>query len=113
MTKKKTTRKAIMAAYPHVIGAGCGLQNLLRYEQPRAYTAGVYGWNADIYVIDGIAIATGYRSFGDRVSYELIARYESAAKDIHARGLSHEETREQLHALAVDFVRAALEEGDI
>ena len=29
--------------------------------EPDYYTAGVYGWNCDVYVIAGLAICTGYR----------------------------------------------------
>lgn len=52
--KFRTTKKAIMANYGNVIKVDyCDLQNLLKYESPIAYTAGVYGWNADIYDFGG------------------------------------------------------------
>lgn len=109
--KPRVTQKAIKEAYPRVLSVGyCELQNLLRHEQPRAYTAGVYGWNADVYVVDGTAIATGYRSFGTKVPYELVERYESVAKYVRGLHLPYEETKERLHVLAREFVRDALEE---
>lgn len=109
--KLQVTKKAVLKGYSLIIRIGYhGLQNLLWYEERRAYTAGVNGWNADIYEFDGTAIVTGYRPFGDTVSRELIQRYETAAKDVHDGGLTYEEKKEQLHALAVDFVREAVEE---
>ena len=59
--KFRTTKRDIMGAYNKVISVGYrGLQNLLRYESPVAYTAGTYGWNSDIYEISQtVAISTG------------------------------------------------------
>ena len=65
--KAKTTKKAIMNAYRNVIKVGyCDMQYALRWREPNFYTAGVYGWNADVYVIDCYTvIVTGYRPFGN------------------------------------------------
>ena len=46
-----------------------------------AYTAGVYGWNADIYEFDTFAIVTGYRPFGkDILSHEFCKKWEKKAQ---------------------------------
>lgn len=65
--KTKTTKKAIMNAYENVIKVGyCDLQDALKWREPNFYTAGVYGWNSDVYVIDyDTVIVTGYRPFGN------------------------------------------------
>ena len=65
--KTKITKKAIMSAYRNVIKVGyCDLQDALKWREPNFYTAGVYGWNADVYVIDcDTVIVTGYRPFGN------------------------------------------------
>ena len=65
MSKQKTTKKAIMNNYRKVIRLGyCEATYLLRYQEPRFYTAGVNGWNADIYQAEyNTAILTGYRTF--------------------------------------------------
>ena len=83
--KFKTTQKAIKANYNTIICVPyCGLQNLLNYESPVAYTERREGWAADIYDMGGgVAIVTGYAPFGNvRPSYELRARYEKAAEQI-------------------------------
>ena len=56
-----------MTTYPNVIKVGyCDLQDALKWREPNFYTAGVYGWNADVYVIDcDTVIVTGYRPFGN------------------------------------------------
>lgn len=65
--KTKTTKRAIMHAYENVIKVGyCDLQDALKWREPDFYTAGIYGWNSDVYVIDyGTVIVTGYRPFGN------------------------------------------------
>lgn len=65
--KTRITKKAIMSTYPNVIKVGyCDLQYALKWREPNFYTAGVYGWNADVYVIDcDTVIVTGYRPFGN------------------------------------------------
>ena len=65
--KTQTTKKAIVNAYRNVIKVGyCDLQDALKWREPNFYTAGVYGWNADVYVIDcDTVIVTGYRPFGN------------------------------------------------
>lgn len=56
-----------MHAYENVIKVYyCDLQDALKWREPNFYTAGVYGWNSDVYVIDhGTVIVTGYRPFGN------------------------------------------------
>lgn len=73
-----------MANYESIIKVGyCDLQNLLKYESPIAYTAGVYGWNADIYDFGGVAIVTGYRPFGNiRPNWKITDKYEKEAENI-------------------------------
>ena len=65
--KTRITKKAIMSAYRNVIKVGyCHMQDALKWREPNFYTAGVYGWNADVYVIDyETVIVTGYRPFGN------------------------------------------------
>ena len=86
--KYKTTTKAVKEGYRHIISVGyCALQNLLRGEYPVAYTAGVYGWNYDVYEIDGVAICTGYRGmpYSNIIKYrnDLISKYDGLASEIH------------------------------
>lgn len=65
--KTKTTKRTIMHAYENVIKVSYGdLQDALKWREPNFYTAGVYGWNSDVYVIDyGTVIVTGCRPFGN------------------------------------------------
>lgn len=77
--KRKITMKEIRENYSNIIQVGyCELQNLLRGQEPKYYTCGIYGWNADIYEIDNkTVIVTGYRPFGNiKTNYEINNKYD-------------------------------------
>ena len=83
--KTKITKKAIMSAYRNVIKVGyCDMQDALKWREPNFYTAGVYGWNADVYVIDcDTVIVTGYRPFGNvELTREVINTLNKCAESI-------------------------------
>lgn len=83
--KTQTTKKAIMNTYSNVIKVGyCDLQDALKLREPNFYTVGVYGWNADVYVIDSnTVIVTGYRPFGNmELSREVIDTLNKCAESI-------------------------------
>lgn len=97
--KYKTTAKAIKEGYYRIISVGyCDLQSLLSYKSPVSYTSGYYGWNFDVYDIDGVAIATGYRgmpSKNSKVDYKLIKEYEEKSQG---------KTAEEKDALIGEFI---------
>lgn len=108
--KFKTTQKAIKANYNTIICVPyCGLQNLLNYENPVAYTVRREGWAADIYDMGGgVAIVTGYAPFGNiRPSYELQKRYEKQAeiiRDMYRYSTKLNDTRNRLRELQAAFI---------
>lgn len=74
-----------MSAYRNVIKVGyCDMQDALKWREPNFYTAGVYGWNSDVYVIDNdTVIVTGYRPFGNvELPREVIETLNKCAKSI-------------------------------
>jgi hypothetical protein len=114
--KYVTTKKNVIARYgaDNIICVGyADLQNLLRFEDAEAYTSGTYGWNADVYGFDGVAICTGYRPFGNvRPSRDLIERYERLAREELEAPYPRDWklTKNALHGLACEFVRLAMSE---
>ena len=108
--KSKTTQKAIKTNYNTIICVPyCGLQNLLNYESPVAYTVRREGWAADIYDMGGgVAIVTGYAPFGNvRPSYELRERYEKQAeiiRDMYRYSTKLNDTRNMLRELQAAFI---------
>ena len=82
--KFKTTQKEIKNGYGYVFSIPyCDAWCLLRGQEPEAYTAGVYGWNADIYSHGGVAIVTGYRPFGKSCNHDILRKYEQKARKIY------------------------------
>lgn len=106
--KFKTTEKALRDGCPRIVSAGyCDLQYLLRTKEPIAYTCGVYGWNFDVYEINGLTICTGYRGMvGPRANN--VREYEKKAEKIwedYAR--PWEERQKEVDALLMEFVAQA------
>lgn len=108
--KVQTTKKAVKNNYSKIIRIGyCDLQTLLSLEEPFAYTAGVYGWNANIYGLNGIALVTGYRTFGEiSPSWELIEKYEQKAKEVIDLIYNYEERKEALKTLIDSFLEEVI-----
>ena len=95
--KFKTTTKKIKENYSqdYILSIGyCDLQTLLKYESPIAFTSGIYGWNYDLYEIDGIAICTRYRGMpqGKSFDYSIVRKYETKAQKIADRRKKDDET---------------------
>lgn len=105
--KYKTTKKAVLENYGNstIKICYCDAQYLLNYENANAYTCGVYGWGADIYEINGIAIVTGYQPFGVSADYDLVVEYEKKAFALEFnKDLSYEERKQQNKNLLIEFI---------
>ena len=104
--KYKTTRKAVVNGSVNVRCAGyCDLQNLLRNHSAVAYTAGVYGWNFDVYEVYGVTICTGYRNMpGKRL--DGVQEYEKKAREIWGNySTPYEEQKEKTEILLQEFCK--------
>lgn len=108
--KTKVTARFVRESFPRVIEVGyCGIWNLLSCENPRWYTCGIYGWNADIYMVDSdTVIVTGYRPFGKYNGNPLSRKYEEMAKEVSDKyrwSGKYEEERAELRNLIAEFVK--------
>lgn len=114
--KVRVTQRKIRENYRNIIAVGyCDLQYLLRYEEARYYTAGVYGWNADIYEIDSnTVIVTGYRPFSGtlNVDYTKVREYDEKASKIQFDySKSYEKNAEKVRKLLKKFIEEVKEEN--
>lgn len=84
--KIKATKKEMVNEYYRILGTGyCTIQNLLRYQNPIAYSAGKNGWSCDYYNVDGILISTGYNPINSKnmiSDYNIINKFEIEAQKI-------------------------------
>lgn len=104
--KFKTTRKAIANGSSNIVSVGyCGLSTLLRYHSPIAYTCGVYGWNFDVYKVNGLTICTGYRGMPGRTANN-VHKYEEAAREA-AKRLDWKEAKQEIERLLAEFCTQA------
>ena len=106
--KYKTTRKAITEGYSNIVSVGyCGAQSLLSVVEPIAYTCGVYGWNFDVYLVEGLTICTGYRGMPGRRVNNVIEYEKRAEKIRYDYNVSWDDRQAALRALLSEFVAQA------
>ena len=107
--KTKVTAKHIKRSFPFVIETGyCDLQFLLSCMEPRWYTCGTYGWNADIYMVDcSTVIVTGYRPFGNYDGWKQARKYNKLAEELNEkyRWGDYEKRKEELRKLIDEYVK--------
>lgn len=108
--KARVTNKMLRENQAIKVGY-CAMTYLLRYEEPVYYTSGVYGWNSDVYNIDGIIVSTGYRPAGTRrIDYKTIEVYEGMARDIaDDDSLSYYHKKCRVRALLNELLSKAVE----
>lgn len=112
--KFRTTKNAVMNGFARVYRCGyCELQDLLPSACAVAYTAGIYGWNADIYDLGelageayDVAICTGYNPFGREIPGNLVKEYNDKAEAL--RGVEYPERGTAMRALRAEFLYAIL-----
>lgn len=105
--KIKTTAKAIRNSYEDKIAISyCGAQYLLWNHTPVAYTCGIYGWNFDVYSVDGVLICTGYRGMvGKTPDYAMLNEYENMARRVvENRKMSYEDKQKAVESLLHEFI---------
>lgn len=106
MIKFRITRKELLQNKNICRAIGyCDAQFLLQFHSPIAYNAGTYGWNFDVYFINGYYITTGYQQMvGERA--KNVKEYESKAEKIYYdRNISYEEKQDQIEKLLIEFTR--------
>ena len=113
MLKIQVSKKQITDNYKNVICVGSlNLYYLLRFKDARFYTAGMYGWNADIYEIsNNTVIVMGDRPFGNiKPEYDIVRGFEDRAKEIIARSdfSKYEEHEKAIDDLLGEFMQVVL-----
>lgn len=108
--KAKVTNKMLKEECAVCIGY-CQAWYLLYYENPKYYTCGVYGWNSDVYDIEGTLISTGYRPAGTmRIDSDLLDTYNNMAQDIVSdREIGEYYKRERVRSLLNEVLSKAVE----
>ena len=93
--KTQITKRELLANVDVYSVRYCALQTTFKVAEmePIYYTAGVYGWNADVYILKGSAIVTGYRPFGKELDCDKVNEVEKYATEIAKLELNGEEKK--------------------
>lgn len=95
MWETRLTMKAVKQAVgKHLFQTGYGSLHHYLSGERCGYTAGVYGWNNDIFCIDNVVICSGYRNLhGTPIPGEILDKYNKFAEDIQkAKGFTWDES---------------------
>jgi hypothetical protein len=105
------TRKKVMETNGIVVKVGyCRLQFLLSGKSPYAYTSGIYGWGSDVYDVNGIAISTGYKPFGNvEPPYSFMESFDNKAEKILGERLPYDEKTKAIDSLLKEFTDAIID----
>ena len=87
MYNNQMKKNAIMNTFKNVWSVPyCGISTIEKIIERNGYTAGKYGWNANVYVIDcDNVIVTGPRAFGIPIPKDIYKTYEDTAKYINEK----------------------------
>lgn len=103
MPKFKTTNREMTTESVCYSIAYADLQNVLAFHNAIAYTSGVYGWNSDIYLLQGNTyISTGYRPCGYKLKdYWVVRALDRKASELRSykSGLKYDEVKPEIEKL--------------
>ena len=111
MNKIKVSKKDMKQNY-YIVGIPyCTAQNLLYYENPLAYSSGVYGWSCDYYDVENIVISTGYSYINNKrtaYDYDVLIDYDRQASEIiNNYDVDYDERQRQVKLLLNEFITLA------
>ena len=99
---RKMTKKDVLATNMTVVQLLNGeCANLLSYVAPYAHTEGIYGINAYVYDIYGVAVVAGSRPFGKRPDVSLLKVFDERARVLAEAGKAYES--DEVQSLLSDF----------
>ena len=101
--KFEVTKKEMRREEVYSVGY-CALQYLLRFEEPIAYSHGVYGWACDYYKVEDAYICTGYNPIGKVADYKIIKKYEAKAEEIITK-IAYEKQKPLLSHLLKNLIK--------
>lgn len=109
MKMKMTRNQLADLPVDKIVTAGyCDLQYLLYNIDPVAYSAGINGWNYDVYVIGDVGILTGYRVPRKYPKAAKVEEYEQKASKIVNSWMPALDAIRELNKLREAFVEEQL-----
>lgn len=105
--KIKITDKELLNRYRTISFGYCDIQFLTNYLSPKFYNSGSCGWRWDAYVIDDIALCTGYGATGQNPTteqYKRIQHFEELAK----KHINHDKARRANFTRFIKYIKSIL-----
>jgi hypothetical protein len=111
--KIRISEKELKKNFKNIYCVGYCELKILEFIEADYYTAGVYGWNADVYKIDNnTLIVTGYRTFGKQVPKELVDIYNKMFEELKEKYHYYKNFKEKLDILLNSLIISIKEEEE-
>lgn len=82
---KMTRKDAYRYGYPVVKLPPMAIKHLTTFASRSGYNSGIYGWNWDAFIINGVVFCCGYRNLPGSITKEereLVEEYEKEALNL-------------------------------
>lgn len=105
--KMRISEKELRKNFKNVYSVGYCELKMLGHLEADYYTAGVYGWNADVYKIDNnTLLVAGYRTFGKQVPKEVVNIYNKMFEELKEKYRYYKDFKKKLNILLDCFIFA-------
>lgn len=104
--KFKATKKEMRDGYDKIIQA-TDIDQLLKFQDARAYSVRIEGWACDYYEVDGVLICTGYdplKSKNAKTDYQTGREYNDKARAILDSDKPREQKEYEVNVLLSEYV---------
>ena len=109
--KMRISEKELKKSFKNIYSVGYCELKMLEFMEADYYTAGVYGWNCDVYKIDNnTLLVTGYRTFGKQVPKEVVNIYNKMFEELKEKYHYYKNFKEKLNILLKSLIVSIKEE---
>lgn len=102
---KMTRKDAYWYGYPVIKLSPGAIRHLTTYVSISGYNSGIYGWNWNAFIINGVVFCCGYRNLPGSITKEereLVEEYEKEAWNL-CRQSSSKEVKKRINALLAEL----------
>lgn len=103
---KMTRKDAYRYGYPIVKLPHCAIKHLTTFVSRSGYNSGIYGWNWDAFIINGVVFCCGYRNLpgsATKEERELVEEYEKEAWNLCKQTYCSNTVKQSINALLAEL----------
>ena len=106
---KLTTTRAIKKSFKTILHVD-GLEVILQYKNPFAYSTRFGTWVCDYYDINNVCLCVGYNPISKKVQYDICKKYSDLFRVYCKNEIDHKKRIEYIDNLLSDFLNEVLKQ---